>query len=540
MGPSSPRGHHADAMGHEEADEQPSGDAMNKGADGVAVGQHVERPTEESVGELVDEAGVHEGDEKDHEGEVLSANESGHPHLDFSGIGQTDMGAELLEVVERVVGQHAADGQDDDDDVDAGDEEDDPVMAIGHVGRGVETNGRGGEPGADAGVALAAGLRQVRLVDGGQRVAGWQDVMDAVTGGAVGDRGGAELEREPVEALHVALHDLLGQTVARGDALRGVALAAGLWDVSREDLGSGRTNGRDGVFAVAIGAGGGIALASLDGLAVHAAEVGLADVFVALAASGGDGLPEQFGGGIRPFVEVVRAMAVRAHRGLGDAFFEEGHAMHALLVGDNRPTLPKVEFLHLVGVSVAVRAGPRNVGSMDRRVGVAVVQQLVRLAMAILAGGRLMNALMKGTPVVALRIDLGLDAVTLAATDRLEALSVGYLLDVHVAARAQVLGMDGRLVFRLVHVHGDGLAVRVLLDQLLVVVAGQAVVIGDRLRPGPVGESQKKAAENGDNDTSHHDAPGRAEQGPCPWDRRSYYGSAPLGLGLHVISCISG
>ena len=57
------------------------------------------------------------------------------------------------------------------------------------------------EPGADAGMALAARLRQVLGIDRGARIGGGQNVVHAVAGRAVG--------RSDVAALQEILHQTL-------------------------------------------------------------------------------------------------------------------------------------------------------------------------------------------------------------------------------------------------------------------------------------------------------------------------------------------
>ena len=59
------------------------------------------------------------------------------------------------------------------------------------------------------------------------------------------------------------------------------------------------------MFAMAVGANGGVAYAGLNRLSMHTAQEGLRDVFVTLTAGGGDFLPVEFGGWIGGFVKVV-------------------------------------------------------------------------------------------------------------------------------------------------------------------------------------------------------------------------------------------
>ena len=166
-------------------------------------------------------------------------------------------------------------------------------------------------------------------------------------------------------------------------------------------------------------------------------------------------------------MQVVRAVAIGADGGVDFALFQQGDAMDALLVADDRGALPEVELLHLRHVAVAASAGLGQVGAIHRRLRVAVVQQIVVAAVAVLARGRFLHALVDRLAVVALQVDLRLDAVALRAGNRLrdEVVRMRQVGDVRMATGAEVLGVDGGLEFRLVHVQGDRLALGVLLGQ---------------------------------------------------------------------------
>ncbi len=459
---------------------------MDDAAHGAAVGQRAERPAPERVGELVHEAGVDQQDEQHHQHEVLQAHPAGQPQFAIAAPDGADVRAGLAEIIEQIERRHPADGHHNQRDVEPGDEIHDPRLALRRAGRRVDAEELRAEPGADAGMALAAGLRQVLGIDRGARIAGGQNVVDAVAGSAIGRGEVAALQGQAMEALHVGREHVRRQPVLRDDPLRGMTLAAGFGDVGRRHARRGQLDGGDGVLAMAVGADGRVAHAGLDRRAVNAAEVGLLDVFVAFAAGAGNVLPVELGRGVGGPVQVVRAVAIGADRGVDFALLQQGDAVDALLVADDGGTLAEMKLLHLRRVAVAPPAGLGQIGAIHRRLRVAVVQQIVVAAVAILAGGRFLHALVDRLAVVAFQVNLRLDAMALAAGDRLgdEVVRMRQIGDVGVATGAEVLGVDGGLEFRLVHVQRDGLAGGVGLDQRLVAVAGDSRSCRGRRRSG--------------------------------------------------------
>ncbi len=141
--------------------------------------------------------------------------------------------------------------------------------------------------------------------------------------------------------------------------------------------------------------------------------------------------------------------------------------MHAAFIGDDDRALPQIELLHRFHIAVAAATGLGNMRPIHRRGGIAIVQQVVVVAVAVLAGGRLLHALVDRLAVIALEVNVRLDPVALAATDRLglEIVRMRHVGDVRVATRAQVLGVDRCVELLLVHKQRDRLAGGVGLDR---------------------------------------------------------------------------
>src|SRR5262249_49043666 len=127
-----------------------------------------------------------------------------------------------------------------------------------------------GEARSGAGVAFAAGGRQVFRVDGGLGIGGRKDVVDAVAAGAVGHGLRAGFAGEAVEGGIEADEAVGREAEAAGEADVAMAAAAGIADVGGIDGRSGIFGFDDAVFAVAIGAEGGLGDPAGDGLAVDA------------------------------------------------------------------------------------------------------------------------------------------------------------------------------------------------------------------------------------------------------------------------------
>ena len=197
--------------------------------------------------------------------------------------------------------------------------------------RGVEVNLGGDELVVRAGMALAAGLGQVGVIDGRVRIAGGQNVVHAVTAGAVGDRGRADFRCHAVIAGQVRTDAAAGHA----EFLREPhALVAGRAGVLHVGCGHGRVRilrRLDGVNAVAIGADRRLPVAARDGRAVNALHVLLLDVVMALGAGGRNVELVDRRLRIDGAQDVVLAVAVGADRGLVGAGGDR-LAVHAFLV----------------------------------------------------------------------------------------------------------------------------------------------------------------------------------------------------------------
>ena len=134
-------------------------------------------------------------------------------------------------------------------------------------------------------MALAAGLRQVVCVYGRARVRGRQDQVRLVAGGAVGHGPVSGPALEAVVRVHERLQTPRGQVVLLVEGRRLVAGGAGgLGHPGRAHGRAWVAGGQDAVFAVAVGAGGGVHLAALHHLAVDASPVLPLDDAVAVPA----------------------------------------------------------------------------------------------------------------------------------------------------------------------------------------------------------------------------------------------------------------
>ena len=300
--------------------------------------------------------------------------------------------------------------------------------------------------------------------------------------GAIGRGEVAALQREPVKALHIRREHVRRQPVLRNDPLRGVALAAGFRDVGRRHARRRQLHGLNRMFPVAICADGRIADAGFHGGAVDAAHVGVLDVFVAFATGVRHVLPVQFRGWVGGLVQIMRAVAIRANRGVHFFFLEQRDAVNAAAVADDRTVLPEMKLLHLLRLAVTMPAGVRLVGPVHRRGRVAIIKQLVRLAVAILAGRRFRHAFVNRLPVIAFQINFRLDPVTLAATYRLMRLRMRQIGNVGVTTGAKVLAVNGHRKLRFIHEQRNNLAGGVALRQRLVRMTSETVRIIQRHR----------------------------------------------------------
>jgi hypothetical protein len=145
-----------------------------------------------------------------------------------------------------------------------------------------------------------------------------------------------------------------------------------------------------------------------------------------------------------------------------------GQTVDALVVRDDDGPLAEIEFFHFRNIRVATTAGLGNVRAVHRRGGVAVIEQLVRAAVAVLARRGFRNALMDRLTMVALEVNIRLDAVTLAATDGLVRLGVRQVRDIRVTTRAEVLGVDRGVELFFVNEQRGGFAVNIGFDERFV------------------------------------------------------------------------
>ena len=203
-------------------------------------------------------------------------------------------------------------------------------------------------------MALAAGLFQVFRIDRRGGVAAWEDVVRAVTRGAVGHFGITVPRGEAVEGGLVGLHHALGEIEAPGEPDRGVALGArGLSDGSRIDRARRAFRAFNIVLPMAVRAGRGLQVARGEGRPVDTPFKPMHDRSVTFAASRWD-VPLVDGRvGITRRQDSVRSVAVRAGCG-----FLRRPALHGL------PVLA----LHEVAVGVG---DPDARGAHERLVAVA-------------------------------------------------------------------------------------------------------------------------------------------------------------------------
>ena len=380
------------------------------------------------------EAGDDQDEEAGEQDQVLRALVRGH--ADDGVRLRAAAGDELGAPENRVVQQHSADDEQNERNVEPAHVADGAGSAVGCLAAvGVDVDLVEGELLGNALVALAAGSVEVGGVDGGARIAGRQDVVNAVATGAVGDDDRTALRSEAVVAVVIsgdAVADdaeLLGEAHALMTAGAGVAR-----EVLAGDRGVGIAGRLDGVDAVAIGADGGERVAARDGLAVNAlGEDGL-HAGVALAAGAGDVELVDQRLGIVGGQNLVRAVAVGADGGLLRAVLDRA-AVDALLVADEG-LVAVAGRLHQELLAVAGAAGGGNVGVIDGRLGIGCRQNGVRVAVAIGAGGGNGSVGLARGGVVAVRVGGLRVGVAAGAGDLGGCLIVRRGLDVLVAVDA--------------------------------------------------------------------------------------------------------
>ncbi len=157
--------------------------------------------------------------------------------------------------------------------------------------------------------------------------------------------------------------------------------------------------------------------------------------------------------------DLVRTMAVGADCCLRRAFLD-GASMHALLIGDEGLRAFAVG-LHEELLTVTLAAGDGNVGVSDWRFGIVRATDLVRLAMAVLAGSSGTTGLSQ-LGMEAMRVGLLRIAVAVGAADSLRWRLMGEALDVFVAVDAgEHAAMEG--VLKLVAIDEESNRLAVLL-----------------------------------------------------------------------------
>ncbi len=340
---------------------------------------------------------------------------------------------------------------------------------------GVEVNLGGDELVVRAGMALAAGLGEVGVIDGRARIGGGQNVVDAVTAGAVCDRVRADFRCHAVIAGEVRRNSAAGHAKFFRQSHAFVARRAGVLHIG---CGDGRVRvlwSLDGVNAVTIGADRGLPVAAGNGRAVDALHVLLLDVIVTLGAGGRNVELVDRRLGIDGAQDVVLAVTVGANRGfLGtgcDRFAVDAFLIRS--VGRSRHAAGR----HRKLLAVAGAAGCRNVGVSHLRLGIAGRQDLVHAAVAVLtlgdvgvAGGRRLR--MDTAIVGGLLI-----GVTVGALGHHRRGIVRESLDVGVAIGAAKDAMGGGFELGVVDVEADLLSVLVFRESRIA-MAGQALVVG--------------------------------------------------------------
>jgi hypothetical protein len=150
---------------------------------------------------------------------------------------------------------------------------------------------------------------------------------------------------------------------------------------------------------MAIGADRGFFNPGGQGLAVNAFPVSEGHVFVAPFAGFGNVGTIDPAGRVGGAVNIVRPVTVRTHGGVGSPG-RQGLTMHRGVIRGQRVTLGQPNPGHSFRVGMALGAGLHNVLAVNRRLGVAGIEQSVAVAVAILAGGGFHPAAAHGLAVV--------------------------------------------------------------------------------------------------------------------------------------------
>ena len=207
----------------------------------------------------------------------------------------------------------------------------DPLhQGVRRTGRNAHVDRTDEESFSGSGVTIAASFWKISGVDGGASVGGAEDVVHTVTGCTVGDALRSTAHGEAVITIGKGRHSVGGQVVAKREALIVMAApAGGHGDAGRVHERSGIFGCKDEMLAVTVAAYGSAGNAILHGLTVHACEIGLRDIRMALRAGCGNIEVIYFGAGILGWKDSVASMAVRARGGRFVAI-HDCPAMHAL------------------------------------------------------------------------------------------------------------------------------------------------------------------------------------------------------------------
>ena len=170
-------------------------------------------------------------------------------------------------------------------------------------------------------------------------------------------------------------------------------------------------------------------------------------------------------------------MTISAHRGVHLFFFQQRNAMDALLIAHNWTVLAQMKPIHLRNVAMATSAGLGQVSAIDWRSRIAVVEQIMIIAVAGLAGRCLLHPLVHSLSVIAVPVNICLDTVTLRAGDRLgnELVRMGHLSNIGMATCTKILRMNRTCELCLINIKRYDCALSVLLRQILVTMAHKAI-----------------------------------------------------------------
>ena len=110
---------------------------------------------------------------------------------------------------------------------------------------------------------------------------------------------------------------------------------------------------------------------------------------------------------------------------------------------------------------MAPRAGFGNIQTINRRLGIAIIQKRVRLSVTIYATrGRDPNP--HGDAMVGRSVDLGFDSMTIGALDRRRFVLMRDLTDIIMTGSAEVLAVDGTGILRRIDLVVAGKTILVL------------------------------------------------------------------------------